>query len=142
MQLMPKMCMACAGSERAKMSGASGLRLKEATNINLSLSTLGRCIRGIVRGDDSVPFRESKLTHLLQVCTASPLPRQKMLNYGVRLRKCPTVAISHLGISVCIPSNGGLVRQIDAGATFRHQGDGPGRRTPWAGTPKLCLFAL
>lgn len=49
------------------MSGASGLRLKEATTINLSLSTLGRVIRGIVRGDDSIPFRESKLTHLLQV---------------------------------------------------------------------------
>lgn len=94
MDVKLKMCMAGAGSERAKMSGASGLRLKEATNINLSLSTLGRCIRGIVRGDDSVPFRESKLTHLLQVCTASPLPRQKMLlNCGVRPRKCPSASL-------------------------------------------------
>ena len=56
-----------AGSERAKMSGATGARLKEASNINLSLSTLGRVIKGVVTGDQFVPYRESILTHLLQV---------------------------------------------------------------------------
>jgi Kinesin motor domain len=48
------------------MSGAVGERLREASNINLSLTTLGRVIRGITAGHPCVPYRESKLTHLLQ----------------------------------------------------------------------------
>lgn len=48
------------------MSGATGERLREASSINLSLTTLGRVIRGITAGHSSVPYRESKLTHLLQ----------------------------------------------------------------------------
>ena len=49
------------------MSNATGERLKEATRINLSLSNLGRVIRGIVSGDSIISYRDSKLTHLLQV---------------------------------------------------------------------------
>ena len=43
-------------------------RIKELTSINQSLSTLGNCISAL--GSDSrthVPFRDSKLTRLLQV---------------------------------------------------------------------------
>lgn len=56
-----------AGSERQKRSGAVGDRLKEANSINLSLSTLGRVIKGICEGQRTPPFRESALTRLLQV---------------------------------------------------------------------------
>ncbi|KAJ6906633.1 kinesin-like protein KIN-12E isoform X1 [Populus alba x Populus x berolinensis] len=59
-----------AGSERQKSSGAEGERLKEATNINKSLSTLGLVIMNLVSISNGkslhVPYRDSKLTFLLQ----------------------------------------------------------------------------
>ncbi|KAF5930199.1 hypothetical protein HYC85_031072 [Camellia sinensis] len=59
-----------AGSERQKSSGAEGERLKEATNINKSLSTLGLVIMNLVNISTGkslhVPYRDSKLTFLLQ----------------------------------------------------------------------------
>lgn len=56
-----------AGSERLKKSKSTGLRANEAKSINLSLTTLGMCINA--RADPNaahVPFRDSKLTQLLQ----------------------------------------------------------------------------
>ncbi|KAJ9542940.1 hypothetical protein OSB04_029446 [Centaurea solstitialis] len=59
-----------AGSERQKSSGAEGERLKEATNINKSLSTLGLVIMNLINVSNGkslhVPYRDSKLTFLLQ----------------------------------------------------------------------------
>ncbi|XP_063683423.1 kinesin-like protein KIF3A [Bolinopsis microptera] len=56
-----------AGSERQAKTGATGKRLKEATKINLSLSTLGNVISALVDGKSThVPYRDSKLTRLLQ----------------------------------------------------------------------------
>ena len=49
--------------------GFVGLRASEAKSINLSLTSLGMCINA--RADPNsthVPFRDSKLTRLLQVC--------------------------------------------------------------------------
>lgn len=57
-----------AGSERQAKTGASGDRLKEATKINLSLSALGNVISALVDGKAKhIPYRDSKLTRLLQV---------------------------------------------------------------------------
>ncbi|KAA0046003.1 hypothetical protein IC582_025259 [Cucumis melo] len=59
-----------AGSERQKTSGAEGERLREAANINKSLSTLGHVIMvllDVARGKPRhIPYRDSKLTFLLQ----------------------------------------------------------------------------
>lgn len=55
-----------AGSERQSKTKAEGVRLKEATKINLSLSALGNVIKSLVTGSQHVPFRDSKLTRLLQ----------------------------------------------------------------------------
>ncbi|CAN6338767.1 unnamed protein product [Urochloa humidicola] len=59
-----------AGSERQRTSGAEGERLKEAANINKSLSTLGLVIMNLVdlaHGKQRhVPYRDSRLTFLLQ----------------------------------------------------------------------------
>ncbi|XP_046380211.1 kinesin-II 95 kDa subunit-like [Haliotis rufescens] len=56
-----------AGSERQAKTGATGDRLKEATKINLSLSALGNVISALVDGKCShIPYRDSKLTRLLQ----------------------------------------------------------------------------
>lgn len=68
-----------AGSERAKATEATGARLREGSNINKSLTTLGRVIAaladprhgrvhngGKTRSKDVVPYRDSILTWLLK----------------------------------------------------------------------------
>lgn len=55
-----------AGSERLSKSEAEGERLKEATNINLSLTTLGKVLNSLSAKCTHVPYRDSKLTHLLK----------------------------------------------------------------------------
>eukprot|EP00435_Cladocopium_sp_Y103_P052370 s1907_g16.t1 len=76
-----------AGSERQKATGATGDRLKEGAQINLSLSALGNVINALTEktgsGGRHVPYRDSKLTRLLQdslggnsytviICNVSP----------------------------------------------------------------------
>ncbi|POM60019.1 Kinesin-like protein [Phytophthora palmivora] len=55
-----------AGSERLSKTGAEGLRLKEAQNINKSLSALGDVIAARASKQKHVPYRNSSLTYLLQ----------------------------------------------------------------------------
>ena len=55
-----------AGSEKISKTGAQGLRLEEAKNINKSLTALGMVINGLCDGSPHVPYRDSKLTRILQ----------------------------------------------------------------------------
>lgn len=57
-----------AGSERQKSTKSSGQTLEEAKFINLSLTTLGKCINSLVDQSQQghIPYRESKLTRLLK----------------------------------------------------------------------------
>ncbi|KAF4541780.1 Kinesin family protein [Lasiodiplodia theobromae] len=55
-----------AGSENIQRSGAENKRAAEAGLINKSLLTLGRVINALVEKSSHIPYRESKLTRLLQ----------------------------------------------------------------------------
>ncbi|KAG0571893.1 hypothetical protein KC19_VG051600 [Ceratodon purpureus] len=59
-----------AGSERVAKTGAEGARLREGTHINKSLMTLGTVINklseGVEKQGGHVPYRDSKLTRILQ----------------------------------------------------------------------------
>lgn len=55
-----------AGSEKVNQSGVTGNKLEEAKKINLSLSALGNVIHALITNSDHVPYRDSKLTRLLQ----------------------------------------------------------------------------
>ncbi|XP_052042610.1 kinesin-like protein KIF11 [Apodemus sylvaticus] len=55
-----------AGSENIGRSGAVDKRAREAGNINQSLLTLGRVITALVERTPHIPYRESKLTRILQ----------------------------------------------------------------------------
>ncbi|CCF60781.1 hypothetical protein KAFR_0L01710 [Kazachstania africana CBS 2517] len=55
-----------AGSENISRSGAENMRAQEAGLINKSLLTLGRVINALVDHSQHIPYRESKLTRLLQ----------------------------------------------------------------------------
>ncbi|KAK7256645.1 hypothetical protein RIF29_30099 [Crotalaria pallida] len=77
-----------AGSERIHKSGSEGHMLEEAKYINLSLSSLGKCINALAENNAHVPFRDSKLTRMLRdsfggtartslIVTIGPSPRHR-----------------------------------------------------------------
>lgn len=91
-----------AGSENIAKSGATEKRARETAMINQSLLTLGRVIHALVGNNSHVPYRESKLTRILQdslggrsktslIITVSPASSNleetiNTLEYGSRAR--------------------------------------------------------
>ena len=73
-----------AGSERARSTGAEGIRLKEGGHINKSLLALSTVISKLAdESDGHISYRDSKLTRILQpslggnsrtaiICTITP----------------------------------------------------------------------
>lgn len=55
-----------AGSEKVSKTGAVGETLEEAKKINLSLSALGNVIHALTLKKEHIPYRDSKLTRILQ----------------------------------------------------------------------------
>ncbi|KAI5632001.1 kinesin motor domain-containing protein [Phthorimaea operculella] len=54
------------GSERQRKTNASADRLREASRINQALSSLGNVISALAEASPHVPYRDSKLTRILQ----------------------------------------------------------------------------
>lgn len=75
-----------AGSERLNRSGATGDRAKEAMSINKSLSSLTDVFTSIGKKSSHIPFRNSKLTYLLQPCLSGDGKTLMMVNLS------PTIA--------------------------------------------------
>ena len=72
-----------AGSERIAKSGAEGSRLREAQCINKSLSALGDVIHALRSKHSHVPFRNSRLTYLLQDSLSGDSKTLMMVQVGI-----------------------------------------------------------
>jgi hypothetical protein len=77
-----------AGSERVKKSRSTGDRFHEARSINSSLSALGKCIHALseTKAAQHVPFRDSKLTRLLQDSLGGNCKTALIVTVGPSLR--------------------------------------------------------
>ena len=73
-----------AGSERVRQTGSEGVRLREGGHINKSLLSLTSVINKLAEGSPHIPYRDSKLTRILQnslggnaktaiICAITPL---------------------------------------------------------------------
>merc|ERR1712113_1383471 len=71
-----------AGSERLDRSNAVGDRLKETQNINRSLSSLADVFSAKAEGRSHIPFRNSKLTHLMEPCLSGHGKTLMAVNVG------------------------------------------------------------
>jgi kinesin family protein C1 len=103
-----------AGSERLDRSGAGAdaARLKETQSINKSLSCLGDVFNALATGASHVPYRNSKLTYLLQDCLSGDGKALMFVNLS------PTTASS--SESVCSLRFAQRVNQVELGKATKH----------------------
>ncbi|KAL7534399.1 hypothetical protein ACHAXR_005847 [Thalassiosira sp. AJA248-18] len=103
-----------AGSERLDRSGAASdaRRLKETQAINKSLSSLGDVFTSLANGSKHIPFRNSKLTYLLQDCLSGDGKALMFVNLS------PTVESSNE--SLCSLRFAQRVNQVELGKASRH----------------------
>jgi len=103
-----------AGSERLDRSGAANdaKRLRETQAINKSLSCLGDVFTSLANGASHIPFRNSKLTYLLQDCLSGDGKALMFVNLS------PTVSSSHE--SICSLRFAQRVNQVELGKATKH----------------------
>jgi len=103
-----------AGSERLDRSGAgnNAQRLKETQSINKSLSCLGDVFTALSNGSSHVPYRNSKLTYLLQDCLSGDGKALMFVNLS------PTLASSNE--SLCSLRFAQRVNQVELGKATKH----------------------
>lgn len=112
-----------AGSERLDRSGAGAdaTRLRETQSINKSLSCLGDVFNALATGASHVPYRNSKLTYLLQDCLSGDGKALMFVNLSPTTASC--------GESVCSLRFAQRVNQVELGKATKHiEYGGKGRR--------------
>jgi len=77
-----------AGSERLSKSGTTGQAQKESMAINKSLSALGTVIASLAANEKHVPYRDSKLTYLLQDSLGGNSKTLMFVNCGPAQSNC------------------------------------------------------
>ncbi|KAF8072828.1 Kifc3 [Scenedesmus sp. PABB004] len=124
-----------AGSERVSRSGAEGERLREAAAINRSLSALGDVVAALQARAAHVPYRNSKLTRLLEdslggsaktlvVCCVSPAAENAgesrcSLEFAARARKVELGAARSSATGGGSPAAGGSPAGSSGGGSPR-----------------------
>lgn len=103
-----------AGSERLDCSGAgsNAQRIKETQAINKSLSSLGDVFNALSNGSKHVPFRNSKLTYLLQDCLSCGGKALMLVNLS------PTVESS--GESLCSLRFAQRAKKVELGKAVKN----------------------
>lgn len=103
-----------AGSERLERSGAGSdvQRLRETQAINKSLSCLGDVFNALGQGSSHIPYRNSKLTFLLQDCLSGDGKALMFVNLS------PTTASS--SESLCSLRFAQRVNQVELGKATKH----------------------
>ncbi|KAJ3481993.1 hypothetical protein NLI96_g7286 [Meripilus lineatus] len=100
-----------AGSENNKITGNDPTRMAESSAINKSLSVLGQVVHALNQGASRIPYRDSKLTRLLQdalggsslgllICNISPAAKFRQdtlntLNFAVRTKNIQNKVVVH-----------------------------------------------
>ncbi|XP_078139950.1 kinesin-like protein KIFC3 [Centroberyx gerrardi] len=102
-----------AGSERIAKSGAEGSRLREAQCINKSLSALGDVIHALRSKHSHVPFRNSRLTYLLQDSLSGDSKTLMMVQVSP--------LASNMSESVCSLKFAQRVRTIELGSSSSYR---------------------
>ena len=77
------------GSERVGRSEATGQRLEEAKHINRSLAALGDVMAALAAKQAHVPFRNSKLTQLLQDSLAGQAKAMMFIHVAPEVWRVP-----------------------------------------------------
>ncbi|PBK94856.1 kinesin-domain-containing protein [Armillaria gallica] len=104
-----------AGSENNKHTGNDASRMQESAAINKSLSVLGQVVRNLNTGEPRIPFRNSKLTRILQdalggssvgllICNIAP---------GIKFRK-DTLNTLNFAVSAKNVENKPIVNERDS----------------------------
>jgi Kinesin motor domain len=76
-------------TDRASASeGRHFIRYEEAKAINLSLSALGNCMNALAEGRKHIPYRDSKLTRLLQVLCCTALLDSQHIEFALSAALC------------------------------------------------------
>mmetsp|Transcript_2572 Transcript_2572/g.10769 ORF Transcript_2572/g.10769 Transcript_2572/m.10769 type:complete len:1170 (-) Transcript_2572:68-3577(-) len=102
-----------AGSERISKTDATGDRLKEAQNINRSLSALGDVIAALAsRNKGHVPYRNSKLTYLLQDSLGGNSKVMMFVNISP--------AVYNVGETLCSLNFAARCRAVELGSATRN----------------------
>ncbi|KAF3425194.1 hypothetical protein E2986_07282 [Frieseomelitta varia] len=102
-----------AGSERLK--GEESLRLTETKNINKSLANLGNVILALLKKQEHIPYRNSKLTHLLMPSLGGNSKTLMLLNVSP-LDECYNETLNSLrfasNVNNCKPGNAKRTRLV------------------------------